>query len=390
MNTPGFLPPFLAEPAQRGWSKLRDLWAEGASPMAAPNWAVRKRRAAARWRARRFQVAQCALAAGIAWWIAHALLGHSSPVFAGVAAVIALGTSYGQRLRRVIEVTLGVALGVLLGDLLVSWLGEGPVQITLIVALAMSIALVADGGQVFVNQAAVQGIFVSAMVPGPGSAWTRWTDALVGGAVALIAAAIVPAAPLRRPREQAAVVVRKISTLLRAAGEVIRQADAVHGMAVLAEARSTDPLVRELQAAAAEGMSVVASSPFRFRHRVGVRQMSDLIEPLDRALRSTRVLVRQVAVAAYRGQPIPEGYAEITDELVEVTAQIAEELRANRMADSVRPALIALGERTSQVDRSSVINAEAVLVQIRAVIVDLLQLTGMGQFEATDALATLD
>jgi uncharacterized membrane protein YgaE (UPF0421/DUF939 family) len=381
MNTPGFLPPFLAEPAQRGWSKIRDLWAEGASPMAAPNWAVRKRRAAARWRARRFQVAQCALAAGIAWWIAHALLGHSSPVFAGVAAVIALGTSYGQRLRRVIEVTLGVALGVLLGDLLVSWLGEGPVQITLIVALAMSIALVADGGQVFVNQAAVQGIFVSAMVPGPGSAWTRWTDALVGGAVALIAAAIVPAAPLRRPREQAAVVVRKISTLLRAAGEVIRQADAVHGMAVLAEARSTDPLVRELQAAAAEGMSVVASSPFRFRHRVGVRQMSDLIEPLDRALRSTRVLVRQVAVAAYRGQPIPEGYAEITDELVEVTAQIA---------DAVRPALIALGERTSQVDRSSVINAEAVLVQIRAVIVDLLQLTGMGQFEATDALATLD
>ena len=59
-----------------------------------------------------FHIAQCAVAAGVAWLIAADLLGHQTPFFAPVAAVVCLGTSYGQRLRRVAEVTLGVALGV--------------------------------------------------------------------------------------------------------------------------------------------------------------------------------------------------------------------------------------------------------------------------------------
>ena len=75
----------------------------------------------------------------------------------------------------------------------------------------MSAAFLLDGGQLFVTQAAVQSIVVSTLLPDPGAALTRWTDALIGGAVALVAATVVPAAPLRRPREQAAVVMRKIA-----------------------------------------------------------------------------------------------------------------------------------------------------------------------------------
>ncbi len=94
-------------------------------------------------------------------------------------------------------------------------------QLTLIVALAMSTAFLLDGGQLFVTQAAVQSIVVATLVPDPGAALTRWTDALIGGGVALVAATVVPAAPLRRPREQAAVVVRKVASLLRAAGDIM-------------------------------------------------------------------------------------------------------------------------------------------------------------------------
>ena len=343
----------------------------------------------ARWRSKRWQIVQCAVAAAVAWFVAKHGLGHTAPVFAPIAAVASLGTSYGQRLRRVAEVSLGVSLGVLVGDLLVAWLGQGPLQLALIVALAFTAAMLLDGGVIFQTQAAVQSIFVTAMLPGGNGIWTRWTEALVGGGVALIAASIVPAAPLRRPREQAAVVVRKMSALLRAAADAIDRADAVLAMSVLAEARSTDPLVRELQAAADEGMSVVASSPFRVKHRTGVRAISDLVEPLDRSLRSTRVLVRQVAVAAYRGQVVPEEYADLARRLAEATDHIGEELRANRMATAVREELMALGAETGSLPRSPSINAEGVLLQLRSVIVDLLQLTGMGQFEATDALPTL-
>jgi uncharacterized membrane protein YgaE (UPF0421/DUF939 family) len=339
-----------------------------------------------RWRSKSWQIAQCALAAGVAWFIASDLLGHQTPFFAPVAAVVSLGTSYGQRLRRVVEVTLGVATGVFLADLLVGQLGSGWWQLAVVVALAMSAAFLLDGGQLFVTQAAVQSIVVSTLVPDPGAGLTRWTDALIGGAVALVAATVVPAAPLRRPREQAAEVLRKVSELLRAAAEVMVDGEADRGMDLLADARATDHLIRELQDAADEGMSVVASSPFRVRHKGNLRRMADLVEPLDRALRSTRVLVRQTAVAAYYRRPVPGSYARLAHDLAGAVDLVADELAADRMAVAARPVLLELGEASGSVERAEEMTAEVVLVQLRSVIVDLLLLTGLSQMESTEAL----
>jgi len=343
----------------------------------------------ARWQSKRWHVAQAALSAGVAWFIANDLLHHSQPVFAPIAAVVSLGTSYGQRLRRVTEVTIGVAVGVLLGDVLVRFLGSGAWQLALIVALAMSAALLFNVSQLFINQAAVQSIFVATVLPTSGGAFTRWTDALVGGVVALAAATVVPAAPLRRPREQAAVVVRKISGLLRAAAQVMLEGQGDHGYAVLEEARATDPLISELRAAASEGMAVVASSPFRVRHKEQVRRMADLVEPLDRALRTTRVLVRQVAVAAHTGREVPASYASLAVDLAEAADQVADELASDRLAEAAQPALEAVGEASGFVERSNVVTAEVILAQLRSLVVDLLVMTGVEQIEATDSLPPL-
>ena len=339
-----------------------------------------------RLQAKSWQIAQCALAAGVAWLIAADVLGHPTPFFAPVAAVVALGTSYGQRLRRVVEVTVGVAVGVFLADLLVAWLGSGWWQIGLIVALAMVAAFLLDGGQLFVTQAAVQSIVVASLVPDPGAAFTRWTDAVVGGAVALVAATAVPAAPLRRPREQAAVVMRKIAALLRAAGEVMDDGEADRALDLLADARSTDYLIRELKDAADEGLSVVESSPFRVRHKGALRSMVDLVDPLDRALRSTRVLVRHTAVAAYRRRPVPSSYSLLALDLADAADQVADELAANRMAAAARDALLVVGEATGRVERTELLTAEAILAQLRAVVADLLMVTGLDQLESTEAL----
>lgn len=340
----------------------------------------------ARWRSKGFVVAQCAVAAGVAWFIAADLLDHPTPFFAPIAAVVGLGTSYGQRLRRVAEVTVGVAVGVLIADLLVLWIGQGAWQLTLIVALAMSTAILLDAGILFVTQAAVQAIVVAALLPGPGAALTRWTDALIGGAVALVAATVVPAAPLRKPREQAAAVARKIGELLRAAAGVMVDGESGPALELLADARATDRMIRELQAAADEGVSVVGQTPFRLRHREPLRRMVELVDPLDRALRSTRVLVRQTAVAAYRHRPVPSAYARIAIDLAAAADAMADELAADRPAEGARDALLAVGEATAQVERSEVLSAEAILAQVRSIVVDLLLVTGMGQLEATDAL----
>lgn len=339
-----------------------------------------------RLRTKSFAIVQCALAAGVAWLIAKDLLGHDTPFFAPIAAIASLGTSYGQRLRRVTEVTVGVAMGVLLGDLLVVWVGSGWWQIALVVALAMSLAFLLDGGQLLVTQAAVQSIVVSTFVVSPGDALIRWTDALIGGAVALVAATVVPAAALRRPREQAARVLRKEAEMLRAAADVMVSGRLDRALDLLADARDTDYLIAELRSAADEGLAVVASSPFRVRHKPGVRRMAELVEPLDRSLRSTRVLMRYVATSAYKEKVVPRDYPLVTRELAAAIDVVADELHADRVADAAQPALIAVGMATSELPRADALSVEVILAQLRAVVMDLLMLTGMGQLESTDAI----
>jgi uncharacterized membrane protein YgaE (UPF0421/DUF939 family) len=344
----------------------------------------------ARLRSKAWQIGQCAVAAAVAWLIAADLLHHETPFFAPIAAVVSLGTSYGQRLRRIAEVTLGVAIGVFMGDVFTHVFGTGAWQIGLIVVLGMATALMLDAGAIFVTQAAVQGIVVSVLVPTPGDAFVRWTDALIGGGVALVAAAVVPRAPLRRPRIQAAVVARKIASLLHTSADVIRSGDAEQAMAALSEARATERLVQELRAAADEGLSVLASSPFRRRHREPVRRMVELVDPLEYALRNTRVATRRVAVAAYRREPVPIAYADLLDDLAGIVDAMAADLEAGRMASGAVDDLIRLGVVTSRLERSDSLSGQVVLAQARSIIADLLAVGGMGLLEATSAVPPME
>lgn len=107
--------------------------------------------------------------------------------------------TYGQRLRRVAEVTVGVAVGIAVADIFVGVVGSGPWQITVVVLVSMSLALLLDAGLLLVMQSAVQSIVVTDLVPTGSQALGRWVDAVIGGVVALVFAMVVPRAPLRSP-----------------------------------------------------------------------------------------------------------------------------------------------------------------------------------------------
>ncbi len=70
-------------------------------------------------RALALPIVQSALAAGLAWYLAHDAIGHPRAFFAPIAALIALGVGAANRPRRVIELTLGVAVGIGVGDVLI-------------------------------------------------------------------------------------------------------------------------------------------------------------------------------------------------------------------------------------------------------------------------------
>ena len=167
-----------------------------------------------RLRSKLWLIGQCSVAGGVAWLIARHLFHHPVPFFAPVAAVVGLGTSYGQRHRRVAEVAVGVALGVSLGDLFHALFGSGAWQVTLVILLSMSVAVFLDAGTLLINQTTVQALVVTTILT-PSGAASRVVDAFTGGAVALVAATIVPSAPLRSPNHRAALVLGKLAELMR-------------------------------------------------------------------------------------------------------------------------------------------------------------------------------
>src|SRR5207248_11025012 len=65
-----------------------------------------------RLRATHWPLVQTAVAAALAWLLAEKLLGHRSPFFAPIAAIVSLAATRGQRSRRAVELMLGVAIGI--------------------------------------------------------------------------------------------------------------------------------------------------------------------------------------------------------------------------------------------------------------------------------------
>jgi uncharacterized membrane protein YgaE (UPF0421/DUF939 family) len=184
------------------------------------------------------------VAAGAAWLVAHDLVGHQRPFFAPVAAVISLGVSLANRLRRAVELVVGVSLGVLVGDLLISRIGSGWWQIALAVILAVSAAVFADGGAMLVNQAAASAVLVATLLP-PGQAGglDRCVDALIGGLVGVLVVAVLPSDPVAPVRRDARALLDELAAALSGASDALRTGDAEVVLEALERARRSQPLI---------------------------------------------------------------------------------------------------------------------------------------------------
>lgn len=305
------------------------------------------------------------------------VLGHERPFFAPVAAVVALGVSYAARLRRVGEVVAGVALGVGVGDVFVRVAGPGTWQIALVIAVAMSLAVLLEAGPMLITQAGVQASIVTTLVPPTAEGLDRWVDAVVGGAVALMVAAVVPTSPLRRPRRLTAELLDDLADVLLTAAHSIRDRDATRAEKALQRARATQRSLDELSDAAQEGLDVLQVSPFRRRHRTAVRDIWAIAEPLDRVARGVRGVLRQALAVTRNSEPVPGALVDLVSQLSTACGLLAIDVGADRPLDEAVDALGAVAGASATVPRSS-LSGDAILAQIRATVVDLFQVAGLG------------
>jgi uncharacterized membrane protein YgaE (UPF0421/DUF939 family) len=335
-------------------------------------------------------IAQCSVTAGVAWLIASLLLGHEVPYFAAAAAILVLGMAYGQRLRRGVDVAIGVTLGVALGDLWLILFGAGVWQVVLVCGIAMSVATLVGAGPLITTQAGTNSIAVLVMAPSPIYGFERWTDAAIGSTLALLVAAVAPSGPLRKPGEVAAKVVAGMADTLGAAADALAAKDEHAASAVLDRVQTTERDLVAFDIAAAEGLDVVRASPFRRRQLGLAIALSDLHQPLDSAVRNLRILVRRCVVAIWRGDEVPAAYQDSLRRLAEACRFISAEFAEHRFPTAARDQLREIGEATAHVQLTHSVSAVVILAQIRSIVVDTLELTGMSYLEARELVPEMD
>jgi uncharacterized membrane protein YgaE (UPF0421/DUF939 family) len=332
---------------------------------------------------------QVGLAAMVALLIAQEVLGHTRPFFAPVAAIITLGVTVGKRGRRAGELALGVAVGIAIADVVLVWIGRGPVQLAVVVMLAMAVAVFLGSGQILANQAAVSAVLVATISQaGTGLSTDRFIDALIGGGIGLLVHALVlPADPIKIVRREADPVLDELALTLERVAEAIEKRDRELAERALVRARGLDALEARFQEAVSVSRETARFAPSRRRARGQVDFYAQAAAQVDLAIRNVRVLARAAVRGVRLDENMPPEVAEAVRELAEAVRALQAALGDPARADAVRPhALRAAGGATLVLERTGNLSVTVVVAQVRSTAVDLLRGSGMSYDDALEAV----
>jgi len=346
-------------------------------------------------------VLEATVAATVAWLLATRLLGHPQPFFAPAAALIVLGQARGQRIRRAVEVILGVAAGVLVADLVVQALGPGSTWTVFTVILLTVLLAVAFGATgVTLVQAAVSALYLVVVAPPDGSLVPfRFVDALVGGVVALAASLLVDA---RHPLAPLVAEVRRtfdeLAGLLGGIADALEDRDEPAAVAALGQARGMDARVDGLRDGVLAAGEALRLNVRRRRHMGRLRSVDESIRQIDYAVRNVRVLARAGVTLSRLHTPAPPELGAALRSLAEAVRQAGAALAADlngqeetadrhatRADESALAAVHAAGQLFGP---TQTLPLAMIIGQVRATAIDLLR--GVNPEDDATVLARVD
>jgi len=335
-------------------------------------------------------IAQTALGAGLAWTLASAVLGQDEPVFAPIAAVIALGVTFGQRGRRAVELIGGVVVGIAIADGIVVLLGAGPLQVALVVALAMSAALLIGGGGLLVTEAGVSATLITILhTPGADSlSGERVLEAMLGGSVAVVINYVFfPLNPELVVGRAAQRVFSALGGTLEQVAAALAAGDSERAEDALTRARAIDGDMDSFREAMATGQETARLAPPRRRSLGHLELYAESAPQLDLAVRNTRVLARAVSRFAQDGEPGPAELVQAVRELSEAVWALAGQLEEpDRDYPTRELALRAAARATGLLEERGDLTISVVVGQVRSVAVDLLRASGLDRLAAMRAV----
>ena len=333
-------------------------------------------------------VVQTALAAGLAWLLAHDAIGHARPFFAPVSAIIVLGVTAGRHARRAVELAAGVSLGILVADLIVHGIGTGALTIALVIALAMTAAILLGGEVLVVSQAATSAALVATLAGPSHVSFARAVDAAVGGAVALVVSLVVfPIDPVRLVRRAAQPLLDELAAVLGALAAALQDRDRDGVIDALVRARRLDEAMGRFRNAATVASEIATYAPLRRSSRPAVGRYATAARHLDHAHRNVRVLARDALRAVELDAAIPPEAIRALRELAAAVRAIAPSLDDPARADRARERTIrAAAAAMLGLERTANLSMSAIVAQIRSTATDLLRGLGMDGDEARQAV----
>jgi uncharacterized membrane protein YgaE (UPF0421/DUF939 family) len=342
----------------------------------------RVRQGRVRVRAAFFPVVQAAVAVSLSFSIAHWLLGHPYPFFAPVCAWIALGFTNERNVRRVAEIGIGVPIGVGFGELIAQFIGSGPLQMGLVLIVSALLARFLDRGQLLTTQAGVQAIVIVGLpVLSTGGGFGRWTDALVGAAVAFIVAALTPGDPRRQPRRLGGEALTDLAETLEDIARGVRSGEAGDREAALVRGRASEPALDEWQAATEEALATARVTANGRKYRAELAAMGRTALLADRTMRTVRVIARR-ALSVPTG-PDAERFAAVLDTVAKATRIMAEDVAAGNDPVATRELLEeAAGKADPGLLGTGDWQIQSLILIVRSAIVDLGEAAGAGPEEA--------
>ncbi|WP_433351311.1 FUSC family protein [Micromonospora sp. CA-111912] len=328
---------------------------------------------------------QAGLAATLAWIISHHLLGNPQPVFAPISAVGALAASVGQRLRRTVELIVGVAVGVFLGDLLIYLVGTGGWQLGLVVTASIVLTLFFGGSVSVVIQAAASAVLIVTLSPSTEDLEIpRFIDALIGGGIALVVTAVLlPLNPLRVINRAARPALDLLADQLDATAGALRGRDRDSAQRALERLRENKEELATLIEAIEGAKETSILSPARWHRRSELTHYTEAADPIDRAMRNTGTLIRRSVTMIEDGEPVPEPMPDAVAHLAESVRLLRHEFSVGAEPEKARErSLRAVSEAGRAYAQGVGFSGSVVIAQVRTTASDLLVTSGIDQEEA--------
>lgn len=326
---------------------------------------------------------QIVLAATAGYLFGRYVLGHEVPFFAVTVTIASLGFTRDARPRRILATSLGMITGIVLSEIMLTVLGQGVWQLSVVLLLTLLVARFITSNAAFAVTAGVQSMLVFLIAPPPGGPFVRTIDGLVGGAVALIATALIP----RDPRGMARSDAKKLFTVfldsLEALKQAVRTSDVKVADFALMRVRKTQPLIDNWRMSLDTAVAVAKISPLQRKYREDLAGQQRILRGMDLATRNLRVVVRRIDFLLRDGEARPY-LADLIEQIQAATELLQLGLSdAEKLADSQDALLLVIRQLDpKKFGIADQLREASVLLLLRPMLIDLLCASGMHEEDA--------